>query len=175
MSQPNPPPAGVQLRPAAADDAPVLANLLELYAHDFSEIMGLELGDDGRFGYPRLASYWRDDGRFPFLVTVDGRLAGFALVGRGSHLSGDPAVWDVEEFFVARGYRRRGIGAAVARELWRRFRGRWEVRVMEANLPAIAFWAAAIAEFIGRAVPPVFAEAEDRRWQVFAFDSSGTA
>jgi hypothetical protein len=38
----------------------ILANLLELYAHDFSEFHELELGSDGRFGYGGLPLYWSE-------------------------------------------------------------------------------------------------------------------
>ena len=34
------------------DQAPVLANLLELYAHDLSEYFDVPLQPSGRFGYP---------------------------------------------------------------------------------------------------------------------------
>lgn len=164
-------PPGVEVRAATAGEAPVLANLLELYAHDFSEIMDLRLGADGRFGYPELPLYWRDAGRFPFLVRVDGELAGFVLVSKGSRVRADPRVWDVAEFFVARGYRKRGIGAAAAHEVWRRFPGRWEVRVIEKNQAALAFWRAAVASFTRAAAEPFVAETPGKRWQVFAFVS----
>lgn len=106
-------PPGVEVIPAAPEQEPVLANRLELYAHDLSGFFDLRLGPDGRFGYPRLPLYWREEGRLPFLVKVDGGLAGFVLVSRGSRVSGDPRAWDVAEFFVARPFRKRGIGAAV--------------------------------------------------------------
>lgn len=165
-------PPALEVRPAAPEEAPVLANLLELYAHDFSLIADLHLGQDGRYGYSRLAQYWTDPTRLPFLVRVDGRPAGFALIARGSEISGDPEVWDVSEFFVVRRHRRRGVGAAVAHELWRRHPGRWEVRVMENNVPAIAFWAAAVRNFTGRDPKPALVLSDDRRWQVFSFDST---
>ncbi|HEU4457249.1 MAG TPA: GNAT family N-acetyltransferase, partial [Longimicrobium sp.] len=107
-------PPAVEVLPAAPEQEPVLANLLELYAHDLSELFNVRLQPDGRFGYPSLSRYWEEEGRFPFLVKVDGELAGFVLVSRGSRVSGDPAVWDMAEFFIARGFRKRGIGAAVA-------------------------------------------------------------
>ena len=43
--------------PATSEQRPILANLLELYAHDFSEFYDLELGADGRFGYKHLTEY----------------------------------------------------------------------------------------------------------------------
>lgn len=153
----------------------MLANLLELYAHDFSVLADLQLRPDGRYGYPELPLYWREATRFPFLMRVDGHLAGFALVARGSRVSGDPDVWDMAEFFVVRRHRRRGVGAMVAHEIFRRFAGRWELRVMENNLPALAFWSAAVGAFTGAPAEGVFTQVGERRWQVFAFDSAGTA
>jgi hypothetical protein len=69
----------LELVPAGPDQEPVLANLLELYAHDFSEFHKIELGADGRFGYKDLPLYWREPNRRPFLVKVDGKLAGLVL------------------------------------------------------------------------------------------------
>jgi predicted acetyltransferase len=165
-------PPGIEVLRAAAGDEPVLANLLELYAHDMSEAVDVQLQPDGRFGYPELPLYWREEGRIPFLVKVDGHLAGFALISSGSRITGDPAVWDVTEFFVARGYRKRGIGAAAAHEIWRRVPGGWEVRVLERNRPAPAFWAAAISAFTGSGDERGMPDGRNgKRWQVFRFTS----
>ena len=51
--------APVTLEPATRSDAPLLANLLELYVHDLSEIFPVRIGEDGRFGYERLPLYGR--------------------------------------------------------------------------------------------------------------------
>jgi predicted acetyltransferase len=165
-------PPGIEVLHATAADQPVLANLLELYSHDMSETVEVQLQPDGRFGYPELPLYWSEAGRIPFLVWVDGYLAGFALVSKGSRLTGDPAVWDMTEFFVARRYRKRGIGAAMAHEIWRRLPGEWEVRVREGNRPAPAFWAAAVGAFTGsgdeRGMPH---ERHGKPWRIFSFVS----
>ena len=123
----------VEVLPAAIEHQPVLANLLELYAHDFSEFSDLKIGADGRFGYSPLALYWKESNRFPFLVKANGELAGFVLVQQGSQVSAAREIWDVAEFFVLRGYRRHGLGARVAHEIWRMFQGPWEVRVADKN------------------------------------------
>src|SRR5271169_2382677 len=100
----------IDVIPAAPEQEPILANLLELYAHDFSEFYPVELGADGRFGYRHLPLYWSKPGRHPFLIKVDGKLAGLALVTRGSQVSDSESIWDMAEFFIARAYRKRGIG-----------------------------------------------------------------
>ena len=161
----------IELVPAAPDEQPILANLLELYAHDFSEFHEIELGVDGRFGYRHLPLYWSDPNRRPFLVRVDGKLAGLVLVKKGSELSGDETVWDMAEFFVVRRYRRRGIGTYVAHEVWRQVPGPWEVRVMESNYSAHLFWAHAISSFAGEAVLSGCVEKGGQFWRVFSFES----
>ena len=169
---PHTPSAQVELVPATQRQEPILANLLELYAHDFSEFHAIAIGPDGRFGYSGLPLYWTDPARHPFLATVDGQLAGFVLVKQGSELTGDPAAWDIAEFFVLRAYRGRGIGTRVAHQVWGRFPGAWEVRVVPSNAAAEQFWDRAIAEFTGHAVPPVRVEKDGRRWHLFSFESA---
>jgi predicted acetyltransferase len=167
--------AHIEVIPATEEQEPILANLLELYAHDFSEFSDLELGPDGRFGYRDLSLFWREPDRHPFLVRIDGRLAGLILVKRGSAISGDQAVWDMAEFFVARGYRRRGIGTKMAHEVWRRVPGRWEVRVMESNSSALLFWERAVREFADQATPSVRFEKDGKWWHVFTFECESAA
>jgi predicted acetyltransferase len=161
----------IEVIPATPDQEPILANLLELYIYDFSEFLEMELGADGRFGYPNLPLFWREPGRHPFLIRVDGRWSGFVLLRQGSVISGDTAVWDLAEFFIVRRNRRRGIGMEAAHQVWRRFPGRWEVRVMEANQPAREFWKRAIAAFAGEEIPSADLQKDGKPWRVFSFES----
>jgi predicted acetyltransferase len=165
----------IEVISAAPEQEPVLANLFELYAHDFSEFSNVELGADGRFGYKHLSLYWVEPDRYPFLVKVDGKLAGFVLVKRGSEVSVEKNVWDVAEFFIARGYRRRGVGMKVAHQVWRRFPGRWEVRVLESNPSAREFWRCAVNGFTGEASFPVRVEKGGESWHLFSFESRHAA
>ena len=167
--------AHIEVIRARAETEPTLANLLELYAHDFSEFKNLELGSDGRFGYSGLSLYWTEPGRHPFLVWVKGKLAGLVLVKRGSEVSGHETVWDMAEFFVLRGYRRRGIGTHIAHEVWRQFPGPWEVRVMESNVVARDFWAQAISILTGESIQPVRVEKDGTWWTLFSFESKHVA
>jgi acetyltransferase (GNAT) family protein len=100
----------IEVIQAEPEQKSILANLLDLYAHDFSEFHDVAIGEDGRFGYDSLPLYWSDPDRYPFLVRSDGQLAGLVLVKKGSGVFGNQAVWDMAEFFVIRGCRRRGIG-----------------------------------------------------------------
>ena len=155
--------AGPELIPALPEQMLVLDNLLQLYAHDFSEFHAVEMDEVGRFQYHQLPLYWQEAGRHPFLIRVDGQWAGFVLVKQ------DAGVWDVAEFFVLRRFRRRKIGMLVAHLVWRRFAGPWTVRVMVANHTAVRFWARALAQFMGREVAP---ERMDGEWWRFGFSTA---
>ncbi len=163
----------VTLDQATEADSALLANLLELYVHDMSEVFPhVELGPDGRFGYSRLPLYWSEpDRRFAFLIRCDGRIGGFILVTRGSPVTPDPNVLDVAEFFVVRQYRRAGVGRQAAFLVWDRLPGTWIVRVLETNRGALSFWRASVAAFTAGN----FAESPLREppndWRIFSFES----
>jgi predicted acetyltransferase len=161
----------VEVVAASPEQEPVLANLLELYVHDFSAFLDLDIAEDGRFGYPSLPLYWSEPGRYPFLIRMDGKLAGLALVKKGSVVSGDGAVWDMAQFFVLRGCRGRGVGTLAAHQVWRRFPGAWEVRVMQRNTLARRFWAGAISTFAEEEVRPHRIERNGEAWDLFSFQS----
>jgi predicted acetyltransferase len=169
------PSAHIEVLPAAPEQAPILANLLELYAHDFSEFHDIDLEADGRFGYRHLPLYWSEPDRHPFLVRMNGKLAGLVLVKRGSEVSGNETVWDMAEFFVIRRYRRRGVGTHIAHEVWRQFPGAWEIRVMQSNISAYHFWACAISTFTGEVTPPACVEKDGECWTLFSFESKRLA
>jgi predicted acetyltransferase len=164
-------PVNVEIVPSLPEQEPVLANLFELYAHDFSAFIDLELGADGRFGYEHLPLYWKESGRYPFLIKVNGHLAGFVFLRKGSQISGDESIWDMTEFFIVRGYRRRGVGMKAAREIWKQFPGKWEVRVIDRNQKAKEFWGRAIGDFLGKAINPIPFRKNGEDWHVFSFES----
>jgi predicted acetyltransferase len=143
---------------ATVAERDVVARLLELYAHDFSERNGADVDDGGTYGYRFLDAYWTDAHRHPFLFRVDGRLGGLALVRAG-------APHDMAEFFVLRKYRRGGIGTGAARAVFARFPGEWQVREQWANEGAIAFWR--------RAIPVEFTEDETGEGPVQRFAMPG--
>jgi predicted acetyltransferase len=166
-------PQEIALDVATFSDAPLLSNLLELYIHDLSEAFpDIELGADGRFGYPTLPLYWSEpERRFAFLIRCDGRVAGFVLVTRGSPAIEDPDILDIAEFFVIRRYRRSGVGRRAAFLLWNRLPGKWTVRVSEGNRGALPFWSGVIAEFTNGTATESTLPGYPNAWRVFSFEN----
>lgn len=163
----------VVLVPATAADAVLLANLISLYAHDLSDVFGLEVGADGRFAYDRLPLYWSEpERRFAFLIRAGASLAGFALVTRGSPASDDPDALDVAEFFVLRRHRRAGVGQRAATLLWDRLPGHWFVRVSEGNRPALPFWQGVIRTYTNGDFQETSRPGEPHDWRVYSFSNA---
>ncbi len=144
----------VDVRPAEEHERDAVRRLIELYAYDFSEFNGTEIGDDGRYGYRYFDAYWTEPERHPFLFRVNGHLAGFALVR-----AGDPH--DMAEFFVMRKYRRSGVGIDAAHTVFARFPGAWQTRQQFANAGAPPFWR--------RAIPVPFDESNNEEGPVQRF------
>lgn len=134
----------VEVLPATLTDKPVLRRLLQLYLYDFTEFVAADLDEHGEYPYRYLDHYWapnEGEERLPYLIRVDGRLAGFALVRRPTG-----GAYRMAEFFVLRMYRRHGVGRIAALHLFRMLGGDWQVAELAANLPAQAFWRRTIAE-----------------------------
>jgi predicted acetyltransferase len=155
---------------------PVLMALFALYQYDFTEYTGEDVGEDGRFDAEMLDRYLVvDEIRHGLLLRVDGKWAGLTLLHHGAFLVDDPEMMDIVEFFVMRKYRRGGAGEAMARAIFDRFPGCWEVREIANNVPAQAFWRTIIGRYTGGR----FEERawDDERWRgaVQFFDSRDRA
>jgi predicted acetyltransferase len=164
----------VELRHATKEEQPILARLLQLSCHDFSEFVEVDLDAKGLFEYESLPLYWSEAHRHPFLVRVKGVPAGFVFVKRSSTSADFRTTRDMAEFFIVRRYRRRGIGTRIAKEIFKRYLGRWEVRVLTANQNGLHFWERAIKDFVGHEVFSVRVTIDGRDWQLFSFASSPT-
>lgn len=132
----------------SAAERAALEQLIQFYIYDFAELLPPErrvgLREDGRFPpLPNVDDYWTRADCSVWLMRAEGALCGFALLNRHSH-AGLPVDFNVGEYFVARPYRRTGIGTLAIAELLRRHPGVWEIAIGARNLPAQAFWARAI-------------------------------
>ena len=118
--------------------------MLELYQHDLSDIWDQDLDFHGEYGYA-LDQYWDAEGCHPFIATVGGKYAGFALVNREVLVGTDG--YCVDQFFVLKKYRRQGIGQAMAKSVFSALPGRWEVCQTRQNVAAQEFWRKVIGEY----------------------------
>jgi predicted acetyltransferase len=146
-----PDPAVELVRAESESDRAALHRLYVLYLHDLSEFTGhYALDAEARW----TPSYLDDMLARPMchclLVRSGGAAAGFALLAQQPfpYMPAD-ADFHLAEFFVAKPYRRRGVGRVAAEATLRRFPGRWSLAVVDANAPAFAFWRGVLGELTG--------------------------
>lgn len=161
----------IELRSPVKSDRELIRRMMELYNYDFSEFENSDLDEHGQFGYGDLDYFWFEPTHATFIVTVDAKLAGFVLVDNEVVIDGNER--SITEFFVMRKYRRHGVGRQVAVEVFKRLPARWEVRVMQTNVPAQVFWRKVIADYTHGAYQEETFENDDWTGPVFYFDNRG--
>jgi predicted acetyltransferase len=137
----------IELQRATPQYRTLLRQLYELYCHDFSPMTLVDLGDDGYWTADDFLNPWPNDIHI-YLIKVDGQWAGFAWIAFGSYI--DPHVTThllMDEFFVLRRYRRRGVGEWAAIWLFNQYPGTWEVGEIPENIEAQQFWRTIIGRY----------------------------
>jgi predicted acetyltransferase len=133
------------IKRATLEDKETLSNLLQFYIYDFSEFMDLHFEENGKFGDYPLDEYWTGDSNFPYLIKLNGKNAGFVLVKLKNR--DDDTYFSIAEFFIAKKYRRAGLGKLVAIDIFTMHKGQWEVYQIDNNKPSQQFWKKAIEEY----------------------------
>ena len=133
----------------------ILRELLQFYQYDFSEIEGGHVGDDGRYHFVDLTQFWALPDARAFLCQVDGKWAGFAMVCKGSFFPDSRNANMVEEFFVMRGFRGRGIGMQMANRLFALIPGEWQFGQTPNNEPARKFWQQVVRQRSGEPIEEI--------------------
>jgi predicted acetyltransferase len=131
---------------ACAEDFPALAQLLELYQYDLSDIWLQDLDAQARYGFD-LTRHRRAEGSRAYIVRDGTQYVGFALTAPAI-VTRREGTW-MEQFFILKRYRRSGAGRLLARHVLLDNPGPWELGQMPGNHAAYAFWHAVLAEVTG--------------------------
>lgn len=137
----------VTLHLMSVDEKSLLTRLMELYSYEFSAYSDDDINEYGYYGYDHIDDYWNEEGRFPYLIRVNGKIAGFALICPHCDYRKEEGARCIGEFFVMLKYRRKGIGLKVATQLFDMHRGPWEVCYWRNNLSASQFWKRVVEKY----------------------------
>jgi predicted acetyltransferase len=113
------------------------------------------LGEIGHRVPDQLMHWYSNRSAQVLTVVYDVQRAGFALVeqrlqavaGGGAAGTAHSVEYAMKEFFIARQWRRRGIGAQAVRLLLDRFTGRWLITEHQRNTNAVNFWRRVVAAY----------------------------
>ena len=136
----------IQVRLAKYEEKAIVRKLLNFAFYDYSEFNGRDLNMFAEFDYKYLDNYWTEENRFPYIMYVNGKIAGFALVRTGVKVNGEKTN-QIAEFLVMRKYRNQGVGKQFAFQVFENHPGLWYIDQEINNIPAQGFWHHIIKEF----------------------------
>ncbi|OOV94572.1 GNAT family N-acetyltransferase [Pseudomonas sp. MF4836] len=128
-----------ELCPAQRDELDILDHLLQFYLYELSAWLPLKLGRHGLYEIQSQDDYWRSPHTRPWLIRVDGELAGMACVDDRVHAASTR--YNLGYLFISHRFRGQGLGRAVSARLLEQLPGAWQIVHIDANQPARMFWA----------------------------------
>lgn len=143
----------VNLRPARETDRTLIQNLFNLYQNDLSAYCdGFEyLDENGYFDVTASKDVLPyGDGVYPYIITENGKNVGFVLYTKAP-FAPDGVDNCLEELYLIRPARKRGIAHEVISSIFKDNPGSWCLSVYPKNAPALHFWKSVIPEIISEA------------------------
>ena len=121
-------------------DKNTIYNLMQLYTYELSffedETTNFQLLDNGLFKLSKyIDSYWSQKEGHPYILKCNGQIAGFVL-----ERFNEDGINEIAEFFVLNKYRKHGAGTFMAKEMFKKYKGKWEIRTLLKNKRAQEFW-----------------------------------
>lgn len=135
-----------ELIPVKDEQKNTIYNLMQLYTYELSfyedETTKFNLLENGLYEMNEyLELYWKEDERHPYILKCNGKLAGFVL-----YRCTENGLNEISEFFVLNKYRKINAGTYMAGEIFKLYKGKWEIRTLLKNKRAQSFWRKVIKE-----------------------------
>ena len=145
-------PVSVRDARRSSADRDWIASVYRDYLDDLAPLntgMFPALGEIGHSEPDQLSRWFQDASVWPLTIVRGHEPAGFAMVARGAPTAPGvkPADYRMAEFFVARPFRRLGVGRFAVELILNRFAGRWEILEYQRNAGAVSFWRRVVAAY----------------------------
>ena len=129
----------MELTKVTDKDRDRLWSMLQEYLLEMSEFYGDEPDENGIFSYRYFGEYFTDEKRKAFFLSQGEDLVGFVMLHPYSALGGETD-HVMSEFTVLPAFRRRHLAESAADEIFRRYKGNWEIKYSKKNSAAAALW-----------------------------------
>lgn len=135
----------IKLVEIESKDKSVLQNLFQLYMHDITASLPMDVNEHGLFEYNYLDYYFAETegNRYAYFVYIDNKIGGFVLVNDDFMVldkQKDFPCYDLAEMFILNAYKKKGVGEIIAKQVFDLHHGSWEIRPVPRSEGAKKFW-----------------------------------
>lgn len=122
------------------DDKNGFINLFQLYLYDLSKFNNnIEIDENGLYPASWIDRDWDLPEFIPLRIVQNQNTCGFILFSKKPY-SKPGTEFCIQEFFILRKFRNKGIGIASIKQLFNNYSGSYSMAVMKHNSPAKSFW-----------------------------------
>ena len=115
-------------------------NLFQLYLYDLSKYnKNIEIEENGLYPAPWIDKEWDMPEFIPLRIEQNHNTCGFILLSKKPY-SKPGTEFCIQEFFILREFRNKGIGQASIEQLFNKYSGSYSMLVIKHNIPAKLFW-----------------------------------
>jgi predicted acetyltransferase len=136
----------IKIEPVKIEEKEILRNLLEKYNYEFSQYENTDVNNLGLYGFDYLDYYWTVNSNFPYFIKANNQLAGFAMVTDHPDIN-IKTDFTMAEFTVLHKYRKIGVGKYVVNELFKKHKGKWQIKFHPNNKASELFWTKVVSEY----------------------------
>lgn len=138
----------IEIKKVESKDKSVLQNLFQLYMHDITKDLPMDVTSHGLFEYNEIDEYFTQEGHYAYFIYVDENIAGFVMIDNSFMvLDAKEDCYDLSEMLILNAYKGKGIGKKVAFEIFDMHRGDWEVKPIPRSESADLFWERVISKY----------------------------
>lgn len=126
----------VTIEKAQVKDKEKISNLFQFYLHDLSEFAEtLNVNSQGKFENNDVDTFFEMENAISMTINVKDVVVGFIFIIKGKTVD-----YIINEIFILRKYRSKGIGKIVINKLFESYPGKYGLAILAKNKPAIRFW-----------------------------------
>lgn len=130
----------IQIIAVKTTEKELLKNLYSLYLYDLTQYdKKLNLSSNGRYEFQGLDVIFKQNSLKPYLIKVDSKLVGFFLL-TGSDFSPENSDWGIEDLFIIKSERRKGIASRTISLIMNKYKGEYSIFQFQKNTESMKFW-----------------------------------
>ena len=140
----------IELKKIEAKDKSILQNLFQLYMHDITASLPIDVNEHGLFEYNYIDYYFTKENRYAYLIYIEENIAGFVLIDDEFMVldkENDKPCYDFSEMFILNAYKNKGYGEIIVKRIFNMLKGNWEIRPVPRSEGAKRFWLKAVKNY----------------------------